>query len=141
MKVEEVTYCDDTLLKGINSLLPQLSSSAPSLSLSELQAIIESDTTHLLLAQEEGQILGSLTLVVFRIPTGVRAWIEDVVVSESSRGKGIGGALVEAAVSLAKEKGAKTIDLTSRPSRKAANRLYQTAGFEPRETNIYRLAL
>ena len=141
MKVEEATHCDDTLLMGVNSLLPQLSSSAPSLSLSELQAIIESDTTHLLLAQEDDRILGTLTLVVFRIPTGVRAWIEDVVVSESSRGKGIGAALVEAAVSLAKEKGAKTIDLTSRPTRKAANRLYRAAGFEPRETNIYRLAL
>ncbi len=141
MKVEEATHCDDTLLTGINSLLPQLSGSAQSLGLDELQAIVESDTTHLLVAQDASQILGTLTLVVFRIPTGVRAWIEDVVVSESSRGKGIGGALVEAAVSLAKEKGAKTIDLTSRPARKAANRLYQTAGFELRETNIYRLVL
>jgi ribosomal protein S18 acetylase RimI-like enzyme len=79
-----------------------------------------------------------LTLVVFRIPTGVRAWIEDVVVDQDARGRGVGAALNQAAIRLAGEHGARTVDLTSRPSREAANRLYSRLGFVPRETNVYR---
>jgi ribosomal protein S18 acetylase RimI-like enzyme len=88
-----------------------------------------------------GRITGSLTLVVFRIPTGVRAWIEDVVVENSARGQGIGEALTRAALQQAAELGAKTVDLTSRPSREAANRLYQRVGFQLRQTNLYRYTL
>jgi ribosomal protein S18 acetylase RimI-like enzyme len=79
-----------------------------------------------------------LTLVVFRIPTGLRAWIEDVVVDEGARGRGVGAALNQAAIRLAGEHGARTVDLTSRPSREVANRLYSRLGFVPRETNVYR---
>ena len=85
--------------------------------------------------------VGTLTLVVFRIPTGVRAWIEDVVVDDAARGHGVGEALNQFALDLARGKGAKTVDLTSRPSREAANRLYQRIGFQPRETNVYRFDL
>jgi ribosomal protein S18 acetylase RimI-like enzyme len=85
--------------------------------------------------------VGSLTLAVFRIPTGLRAWIEDVVVDESARGQGVGEALNRAALDRAAALGAVTVDLTSRPSRAAANRLYQRLGFEPRETNVYRYDL
>jgi ribosomal protein S18 acetylase RimI-like enzyme len=88
-----------------------------------------------------GQIIGSLTLAVFRVPTGVRAWIEDVVVESSARGSGIGSALVGAAVTAARRAEARTVDLTSRPDRADANRLYQRLGFERRETNVYRLSL
>ena len=87
---------------------------------------------------EGDTILGTLTLVVFRIPTGVRAWIEDVVVDGSARGHGVGDELNRVALELARSKGAKTVDLTSRPSREAANRLYQRIGFQPRDTNVYR---
>jgi len=83
-------------------------------------------------------ILGMLTLVVFRIPTGIRAWIEDVVVDRAAGRRGAGEALTRAALELAGELGAQTVDLTSRPSREAANRLYQKVGFEARETNVYR---
>ncbi|HEX8980133.1 MAG TPA: GNAT family N-acetyltransferase [Parasulfuritortus sp.] len=141
MKIEQANHYDEALLASINALIPQLSRSAPPLSQSELKAIVESDTTHLLVAYDEDVICGMLTLVVFRIPTGVRSWIEDVVVSEQSRGKGVGHALVEAAVQVAREQGAKTVDLTSRPEREAANRLYRKAGFEQRNTNVYRFAL
>jgi ribosomal protein S18 acetylase RimI-like enzyme len=82
-----------------------------------------------------------LTLAVFRIPTGVRAWIEDVVVDENQRGRGVGEALTQAALELASARGARTVDLTSRPSRDIANRLYKRMGFELRETNVYRRKL
>jgi ribosomal protein S18 acetylase RimI-like enzyme len=101
--------------------------------------MLESGASHLLLARDEaGPILGCMTLVVFRIPTGVRAWIEDVVVDADARGKGVGEALNSAALELAASLGAKTVDLTSRPSREAANRLYRRLGFVQRETNVYR---
>jgi ribosomal protein S18 acetylase RimI-like enzyme len=92
-------------------------------------------------ARVDGNIVGSLTLVTFRIPTGIRAWIEDVVVDESARGHGVGEALNQAAIQEARQKGAVTVDLTSRPSREAANRLYQRIGFVQRDTNVYRFSL
>ena len=89
---------------------------------------------------EQVRIIGALTLAVFRIPTGVRAWIEDVVVDESARGRGVGETLTREAIRHASERGARTVDLTSRPSRVAANRLYQRVGFVERETRVYRYA-
>ncbi len=106
--------------------------------------MVAASGTHLLVARAApdsaagGPIVGTLTLVVFRIPTGLRAWIEDVVVDESVRGRGVGEALTLAAIDLAAAAGARTVDLTSRPSREAANRLYRRLGFEQRDTNVYR---
>jgi ribosomal protein S18 acetylase RimI-like enzyme len=91
--------------------------------------------------EADGRIVGSMTLALFRIPTGMRAWIEDVVVDESVRGRGVGAALNHHALDVARDAGARTVDLTSRPSREAANRLYQRLGFVQRETNVYRLTL
>jgi ribosomal protein S18 acetylase RimI-like enzyme len=141
MKVEQVRNCDDALLIGVNALLPQLSGTARPLSQSEIKTIVDSDTAYLLVARDDNKICGMLTLIVFRIPTGVRAWIEDVVVSESSRGKGVGKSLVASAANMAREQGARTLDLTSRPEREAANRLYRKAGFVQRDTNVYRIVL
>ena len=138
MDIVEVAEYSEEVLSALNELLPQLSLSAVPLSEASLLRIIQSDSSRLLVAEENGQIFGSLTLVVFAIPTGTRAWIEDVVVSVNARGKGVGRLLSEYAVRLANELGAKTIDLTSRPSRKVANNLYKSAGFIQRETNIYR---
>lgn len=129
------------LVEAFGRLIPQLSKSSPPPTLSELAEMIESDSSHVLIASEDGVVLGTLTLVVFRIPTGVRAWIEDVVVDEAGRGKGIGESLNQFALDLARTLGAKTVDLTSRPSREAANRLYQRIGFVARETNVYRYDL
>jgi ribosomal protein S18 acetylase RimI-like enzyme len=142
IRVVECAAVDDELVSAMERLIPQLSSSSPPPGTGELQAIIDSDACHLLLAiGDDGRILGSMTLVVFPIPTGVRAWIEDVVVDGDARGMGVGEALNLRALDLAAELGAKTVDLTSRPSREAANRLYQRIGFVPRETNVYRRTL
>ena len=139
--VEEATEVTDELTEAMGRLVPQLSKSSPVPSTDELQEIVASPATVLLVARDDrGQVVGSLTLVLFRIPTGVRAWIEDVVVDEAARGKGVGAALTREAVRLAREAGARTVDLTSRPSREAANRLYERLGFELRDSRVYRLA-
>ena len=138
MKVIEVTQYSDSVLEAINGLLPQLSKSAVPLSKVDLIAIIQSEASHLLMAEHDGQFCGSLTLAVFKSPTGTRARIEDIVVNEDARRKGVGRLLSEHALGLATERGAKTVDLTSRPSREAANALYKKVGFELRDTNVYR---
>jgi ribosomal protein S18 acetylase RimI-like enzyme len=139
IRVEEATEMFDGLVPAMAGLVGQLSRSSSAPSPDEVEEIVRSPACHLLLAREpDGTILGMLTLVVFRIPTGVRAWIEDVVVDQDARGKGVGAALNRAAIRLADERGARTVDLTSRPSREAANRLYRRLGFVPRETNVYR---
>ena len=132
---------DDELISAFEVLIPQLSRSNPPPSGDELRAIVESEASTLLIARDETDaIVGSMTLAMFLIPTGRRAWIEDVVVDESARGKGVGRLLNERALEIAMEAGAKTVDLTSRPSREAANRLYKRLGFVERETNVYRFA-
>ena len=138
MNIVEITEYSEEVLNALNELLPQLSSSAAPLSETSLLKIIQSESSRLLIAEEDGLYYGSLTLAIFVIPTGTRAWIEDVVVDESARGKGVGRLLSERAVNLANELGAKTIDLTSRPSREVANNLYKSIGFVQRETNVYR---
>lgn len=140
--VHEATEVDDELVEAFVRLIPQLSSSSAPTSRDELAAITASEASILFVARDDrGRIVGSLTLAVFRIPTGVRAWIEDVVVDDAARGAGIGESLVDAAVERARSFGAKTVDLTSRPSREAANRLYVRLGFEDRSTNVYRRTL
>lgn len=139
MKIDEITEYSVEVLKILRTLLPQLSKSAAAPSDFSARRIVDSDSSHLLVAREGDVIYGMLTIVIFPIPSGIRAWIEDVVVDESGRGKGVGEALSKHALNLAKIKGAKTVDLTSRPSREAANRLYQRIGFEPRDTNVYRI--
>jgi ribosomal protein S18 acetylase RimI-like enzyme len=140
MRVEEVTTPTAALVAALGHLVGQLSSSAPTLTEDQLRQIIEGPATRLLIARDEqGSIVGSLTLAVFRIPTGVRAWIEDVVVDEAARGQGVGEALSREAIRLARDAGARTVDLTSRPDREVANRLYARLGFQQRATNVYRL--
>jgi ribosomal protein S18 acetylase RimI-like enzyme len=141
VKIREVTEITDDVVQAFDRLIPQLSSSNPPPTREFLAAIADSEASYLLVAEDGDRILGSLTLVVFPIPTAIRAWIEDVVVDEAARGMGVGAALNQEALSRAAELGAATVDLTSRPSREAANRLYQRLGFEPRETNIYRYKL
>ena len=132
---------DDELVAAFASLIPQLSSSSPPPTAQELAEIVASPDSVLYLARHDGRIVGSLTLAFYRIPTGLKAWIEDVVVDESARGQGVGEALNNAAIDEARRRGAKNLSLTSRASRETANRLYQRLGFEPYDTNIYRLTL
>jgi ribosomal protein S18 acetylase RimI-like enzyme len=144
VQIIEAAEVTPELVAAFERLIPQLSSSNPAPTETELAAICESEASVLLIAVDrdaDDQILGSLTLAWFRIPTGVRAWIEDVVVDEAARGHGVGDLLNRAALDRARELGAKTVDLTSRPSREAANRLYQRIGFVARDTNVYRFTL
>lgn len=136
--VEIAAQASEELLAACHRLIPQLSSSAAPITVDELAEIVNGESTIMFVARVDNQIVGLLTLAVFRIPTAVRAWIEDVVVDSSARGHGVGEALNLAAVAEAKRRGAKTVDLTSRPSREAANRLYQRIGFVARDTNVYR---
>lgn len=132
---------DDELVAAFAELIPQLSSSSPPPSTEVLQAIVDSPDSVLYVARVDGRIVGSLTLAFYRIPTGLKAWIEDVVVGETARGHGVGEGLNRAAIAEAGERGAKHVSLTSRPSRAAANRLYQRLGFVPYDTNIYRFTV
>ena len=138
VSIEQASRVTDEVVEAFASLIPQLSSSNPPPGRQELEEVVASSSTVLFLARVDGRIAGSLTLAVFRIPTGLRAWIEDVVVDSSARGHGVGEALNIAAIEEARRRGAVTVDLTSRPSREAANRLYQRLGFKARETNVYR---
>jgi ribosomal protein S18 acetylase RimI-like enzyme len=136
--IEIVDDATPEVLAALQRLLPQLSSSAAPLTEETLGEIVASPATLLFVARVDGQIAGSLTLALFRLPTGMRAWIEDVVVDDAARGKGVGEALNRAAIDAAAARGARTVDLTSRPSREAANRLYKRLGFVARQTNVYR---
>ncbi|MCB1001391.1 MAG: GNAT family N-acetyltransferase [Ilumatobacteraceae bacterium] len=135
--IEIATEATEELRDGIARILPQLSSSPPP-TLAELAEIVADADAVLFVARLDGVVVGSLTLVLYRIPTGVKAWIEDVVVDEAARGHGIGESLNRAALDEARRRGVKGVSLTSRPSREAANRLYQRIGFSARETNVYR---
>ncbi|MEI2705389.1 MAG: GNAT family N-acetyltransferase [Ilumatobacteraceae bacterium] len=135
--IELAKSVNDDLFAAVHRLLPQLSSAAPP-SIEELQAIVDDPDTGLFVAKLDGVVVGMLTLVLFRIPTGVKAWIEDVVVDGAARGHGLGDALNRAALAHARAHGATAVSLTSRPSREAANRLYQRIGFTVRDTNVYR---
>ena len=141
VEITEATDVTAELVEAFERLTPQLSSSNPPPSAEALETIAASEATRLLVARSDRIIVGSLTLVLVRIPTGLRAIIEDVVVDEQVRGQGVGRALNEAALELARDAGAVTVDLTSRPSREAANRLYLRLGFEIRDTNVYRYRL
>ena len=143
IQVTEVADVTPELLEAFDRLTPQLSSSSPPPTSGELAEIVESPATVLLVAIDTDRlgadaIVGSMTLALFRIPTGLRAWIEDVVVDEVARGSGVGAALNVRALEIAAARGARSVDLTSRPSREVANRLYQRLGFVKRETNVYR---
>jgi len=138
VRVEVVRTVTDELVEAFGRLLPQLSRSAMPLDAESLTRLVQWQGNQVLAAWVDGRILGVLTLVMFPIPTGLRAWIEDVVVDETGRGRGIGAALTEEAIRLARAAGARTVDLTSRPSRAAANRLYERLGFQLRDSKLYR---
>jgi ribosomal protein S18 acetylase RimI-like enzyme len=126
------------VVEAFGRLLPQLSRSAPPLGQAELETVVGCSANTLLIARSAGTIVGTTTLVMFPLPTGLRAWIEDVVVDEAARGQGAGEAMTREALRLAREAGCRTVDLTSRPSREAAGRLYERAGFKLRESRLYR---
>jgi ribosomal protein S18 acetylase RimI-like enzyme len=142
MKIEQADELTDELVEAVDRLTGQLSPHALSPGWEGLDEIVNSKCTNLFIARDDsGAIVGMAILAMYRISTGIRAWIEDVVVDERARGKGVGEALCRHIIQDARELAVKTIDLTSRPSREAANRLYQRLGFHKRDTNLYRLTL
>jgi ribosomal protein S18 acetylase RimI-like enzyme len=138
VRVEVLDQVTDEAVEAFARLLPQLSSSAPPLDRAALQQVVGAGATTVLVARSGDTITGTLSLVMFPVPTGVRAWIEDVIVDKAARGQGIGEALTVQALRLAEAAGARTVDLTSRPSREAAGRLYERVGFQARSTRTYR---
>ena len=145
VQVVEVRSPSPAVLAALRRLVPQLSSSAKALEEGDVEALVRAESSRLLVATagsgDDDEIVGTLTLVVYRLPTGRRAIIEDVVVDEAMRGRGIASALVAEALRFAEAEGARHVDLTSRPEREAANRLYVSLGFRQRETNVYRYEL
>jgi ribosomal protein S18 acetylase RimI-like enzyme len=141
LQVEVLDKVTSEVVEAFGRLLPQLSRSAPPLSQADLEAIVGCPANTVLLARSAGTITGTLTLVMFPLPSGLRAWIEDVVVDDSARGQGTGEVLTREALRIAGEAGARTVDLTSRPSREAAGRLYERVGFEIRESRLYRFTV
>jgi len=138
IEVEAVRQVTDELVEACRRLLPQLSSAAVALDADQLARIVDHQANTLLVARDQGAIVGMLTLVTFPLPSGLRARIEDVVVDQEARGHGVGTALTMAAIDLARRQDARNVDLTSRASRAAANRLYQRLGFQLRDSNVYR---
>jgi ribosomal protein S18 acetylase RimI-like enzyme len=137
VRIERITEPDERLARALARLVPQLSPKREGPELSELAELAAAPGTSLLVALEDDDVLGMLTLVLYRVPTGIRGWIHDVVVDEAARGRGVGGELTAEALRLAEEAGAVSVELTTRPQRAEANRLYRRLGFERRETNVY----
>ena len=142
MRLEIVIKADEELYEAFQRLVPQLTNNNPPPSLDDLAALVRDTSSTLIIARSDnGDIVGALTLAVYRVPTGIRSVIEDVIVDLSTRGEGIGEALMLRGIELAREKGAGNISLTSNPMRVAANKLYLRVGFTKRETNAYQMKL
>ncbi|MFC5915320.1 GNAT family N-acetyltransferase [Streptomyces pulveraceus] len=141
VEVEVVRGATDEVVEVVSRLLPQLSRTAATPDRESVARLLGSDATTLLLARVEGRAVGMLTLIVFPLPSGTRGRIEDVVVDEAARGHGVGAALTEEALRLAGAAGVRTVDLTSRPSRRAANRLYERLGFQARDSTVHRFVV
>ena len=142
MQLEIVNKADEELYEAFQRLVPQLTNNNPTPSLNDLADLVRDTSSTLIIARNDnGDIVGALTLAVYRVPTGIRSVIEDVIVDISTRGEGVGEALMLRGIELAREKGAGNISLTSNPMRVAANKLYLRVGFTKRETNAYQMKL
>ncbi len=142
MKIKKINRFSTRVFEAVLRLLPQLSSEADLPSKQYFKSILTSDNIHFFIAElDNKQIVGILTIGTYNIPSGTKVWIEDVVVDESQRGKGVGKELILHAISYSRSLGAKNVGLTSRPSRIAANKLYQKMGFVQYETNVYKYQL
>jgi len=138
MIITKVTSVTDDLLQAVNRLLGQLTDSGTPITRNGLEALVEASNSHLFVATDaDGTVTGMITLGIYRAPTGCKGWIEDVVVDDAYRGRGLGRLLTRYAVAYAEKEGVNLLSLTSNPSRIAANRLYPEVGFSRKETNVY----
>ena len=138
--ITQVTMMTEELYQACQRLIPQLTTRNPPPTREQLSLMLASPVSFLFIARHPefgGEIIGLATLIVYRVPTGLRGYIEDVVVDERARGKRIGEALSKACLDRAELEGASQVMLTSNPGREAPNRLYQRMGFELRKTNVY----
>ena len=141
VQVEIIREASQEMVDAFRRLLPQLSSTAEPLDYDAVDRLVRCEASNLLVARLEGEVVGTLTLVLFPVPSGLRARVEDVVVDSAARGQGVGAALIRHALRLAQGAGARTVDLTSRPDRAAANRLYERIGFRARDSTVYRFSM
>lgn len=140
MYIERVTEINDKILEAFQYFIPELTNEKDRVPTTEdLERVISSSNNHLLIAKDGDVILGTLTLVFYKVPSGIKAWIEDVIVSDEARGKGVATALIWHAINIAQENQAEKVDLSSSPWREAANNLYLKLGFQKRDSNMYRL--
>jgi ribosomal protein S18 acetylase RimI-like enzyme len=141
VQISQVYEMTDELYLACQRLVPQLTHTNPPPTREQLANMLESSAAYLFIARDPDfgdGIIGLATLVIYRVPTGVRGYIEDVVVDERARGRRIGERLTRACLERADHAGAPQVMLTSNPGRTAANRLYQRMGFELHKTNVYR---
>ncbi|MEV6163233.1 GNAT family N-acetyltransferase [Streptomyces sp. NPDC052052] len=138
VRVEIAREASQELVDAFGRLLPQLSSTAKPLDFEAVDRMVTCDANTVLVARSSDEIVGTLTLVLLPLPSGLRGRVEDVVVDGVARGQGVAGLLTEEALRIAGEAGARTVDLTSRPDRAAANRLYERLGFRSRQSTVYR---
>ncbi|MER7689912.1 GNAT family N-acetyltransferase [Streptomyces sp. NPDC097610] len=141
VRVEIAREASQELVDAFARLLPQLSSTADPLGYEAIDRMVTCDATTVLVARTSDEIVGTLTLVLLPLPSGLRARVEDVVVDSVARGRGVAGLLTQEALRIARESGARTVDLTSRPDRAAANRLYERLGFQARRSTVYRFPI
>jgi GNAT superfamily N-acetyltransferase len=141
VRIEPVTEATTEVYAALELLLPQLNPQLPVPTMERLQAIIADPAVTLLVARDGEQIVGTTTVIVYTTPFWIKARLDEVVVDESARGKGVGAALVQASLDLARKKGVEVVELQSGVNREEANRLYPRMGFKLRETNVYRIVL
>jgi GNAT superfamily N-acetyltransferase len=141
VRIEAATEATDELQHALERLLPQLNPKLPALTAAKLRAAIADPATTVLLVRDEEAIIGTATVLVYTTPSWVKARIEDVVVDERARGRGVGEALVRRCLEVARERGAEVVELQSARWREVANRLYPRMGFQLRDSNLYRLNL
>jgi ribosomal protein S18 acetylase RimI-like enzyme len=141
LTIEAATEATSELERAMATLMPQLNPALVGPTRQELTALLADPATTLLVAKDEGAIVATATLVVYTTPAWVKARIEDVVVDEGARGRGVGEALVNGCLGIARQRGARLVELQSARRREEANRLYARMGFERRESNVYRKML
>ena len=137
LTISIATHADDAVAEEIRRLLPQLSQTAM-FDREILNRMLENESVDLFLARLAGRVVGMATLVTFPIPTGIRGHIDDVVVDELTRGRGIARELLTAMIARAQALGVRSLDLASRPSRESAIRLYEASGFVRRDSVLFR---
>jgi len=145
MRIEAVSEATPELRQALARLLPQLNPNLPPPDDDRLRRIVADPDVVLLVARDgpAGEIVGTTTVIVYTTPFWIKARLDEVVVDDSARGKGVGEALVRAALDIARERGAQIAELQSArtEARESAHRLYERLGFKVRNSEVFRISL